>query len=425
MDPATPATAGDDAACAPSKVNASSLAGLRTGASDATAGGSLSITRVPDVTDTTHAFSPNDVKLSAGYGTVGICTGGSFPSGHTTTAYQAGITLATLVPELAPEVLARASEAGNDRIVLGVHYPLDIVGGRIDGEIALATRWSDAQFRTQVLEPARAELVSYLQRACGGTLGQCAARGTAYHDDPYGGATLPGGTAEVVTDRASALAVYQERLTYGFARTGLVDQAPSVPATAQALLLTTFPTLTDAQRTAVLAQTELPSGSPLDATGTADGSWERLDLAVAMSATVQRAADGSVRVISTGGAPQVLAPAAPAPATPAPAPAAPAPVATPATARFAVTVASRRSGRGARVTVRLSRALRHAASVRVRLSSGGRTVASATARVAAGGRTATVRVAPRRGTLARGRAYRVRVSFAAPGVRRSVSATGR
>jgi len=332
--------AGDDqAGCAPATVNSSSVAPNRVGKPYASADGSLDITRVAPQTDTTKEFSPNDVVLDAGYGTKGICTGGSFPSGHTTTAYQAGITLATLLPELAPEILARTSEAGNDRIVLGVHYPLDIMGGRIDGEAALAARWSDASYRTDVLEPARKELVSYLEAACGTTLSQCIAAEKPYQDDPYGGAAIPGGTAQVVSDRASAVKVYQERLTYGFATTGTTGLPASVPTGAENLLLTTFPTLTDAQRTAVLAQTEIASGFPLDQTGSANGSWERLDLAAATSATVAVAQDGSVRVVSTGGQARVLA-AAPTPApTPAPTtpvtpvtPVAPAPVSDPGTA---------------------------------------------------------------------------------------------
>ena len=66
---------------------------------------------------------------------------------------------------LAGSPLARASEAGNNRIVLGVHYALDIVGGRISGEVALASRWSDARFRKEVLNPARKELADRLRDA--------------------------------------------------------------------------------------------------------------------------------------------------------------------------------------------------------------------------------------------------------------------
>jgi membrane-associated phospholipid phosphatase len=281
--------------------DSASLASLRIGRSWADAAGDLRLYRVPDTIDDSHDFTTKDVPVSAGYDSPSTCTSGSFPSGHTTTAYQAGITLATLLPELAPEILARASEAGNDRIVLGVHYPLDIMGGRIDGEASVAARWSDAGYRRDVLQPARAELVHYLEKECGAALARCIARQTAYASDPYGGAAMPGGTAQQVTDRASAVSVFHERLTYGFAPTGPTSAAPSVPAGAAELLRTTFPTLSTAQRTSVLAQTELASGFPLDLTAADGPAWERLDLAAAMSATVEVHADGSVRVVATGG----------------------------------------------------------------------------------------------------------------------------
>jgi membrane-associated phospholipid phosphatase len=297
--------AGDDPACAPSNENGSSLHGIRAGRPWADAAGDLTTRRVPDVTDTTHEFSPHDVPLSAGYGTAGICTGGSFPSGHTTSAYEAGLTLATLLPRLAPEILARASEQANDRIVLGVHYPLDIMGGRIAGEAAIAARWSEPQYVSQVLAPARRELLTYLRGKCGGSIGRCIDHERPYRDNPYGGARMPGGTAQIVTNRASALKVFAQRLTYGFHRTGAAGRAPSVPAGAENLLLSTFPTLTDAQRTAVLAQTEIPSGFPLDGTGTG-GSWQRLNLAAAMSARVLVRRNSTVRVVSVGGLPTVV-----------------------------------------------------------------------------------------------------------------------
>lgn len=319
--------AGDEDACAPSKINGSSVTPNRLGKAWANPDGSLKITRLAPVVDTTHDFASSDVTLDAGYGSAGLCTGGSYPSGHTTTAYQAGITLATLLPELAPEILARTSEAGNNRIVLGVHYPLDIEGGRIAGQAALATRWSDAEFRTKALIPARTELVNYLQAECGDVLAKCIAKDTAYRDNPYGGKAIPGGTSQIVTDRSSAVKVYTERLDYGFAPTRTTGLAPSVPKDADNLLLTAFPDLTDAQRTQILAQTQSASGNILDLSGTSGGSWQRLNLAAATSATVRLNADGSVTVLSVGGPAKVIkagAPGSPSP-TPAPSGSAPAP----------------------------------------------------------------------------------------------------
>jgi hypothetical protein len=299
--PSDPAATGAD--CDPSQYNGSSLAGIRTGTSYADAKGDLNIQHVPDATDSTGIYNSGS-SVSAGYG--GYCTSPSFPSGHTTNAYLTGLTLATLLPQLAPDILARASEMGTDRVVLGVHYPLDVIGGRISGEAEVAARWADAQYRDAMILPAQQELVSYLQQQCGATLADCIKSQTPYQDDPFGGKAVPGGTAQIVTDEASALTAYRERLTYGFAQNGTPGRAPSVPAGASALLASTYPTLSDAQRTSVLAQTEIDSGYPLDQTGSANGSWQRLDLAAAMTATVQLQSDGSVHVTATGGVPQVV-----------------------------------------------------------------------------------------------------------------------
>ena len=167
-------------------------------------------------------------------------------------------------------------------------------------------RWSDAQYRHDVLLPAREELVKYLEKECGGTLAECIARQTPYEDNPYGGAAIPGGSAQIVNSEQSALSVYTERLTYTFPKSGTAGLPPSVPAKAANLLITAYPTLTPAQRTEVLAQTEIESGYPLDISS-GEGSWQRLNLAAAMSAKVELAANGTVQVVSSGGAAEVVA----------------------------------------------------------------------------------------------------------------------
>ncbi len=303
--------------CDPATVNAASLQANRVGTPYANAEGDLDIVRVAPQLDDTHEFTAADVELDGDY--EGLCTSGSFPSGHTTTAYQAGVTLATMLPELAPEILARASENGNDRLVLGVHSPLDIMGGRISGHASIAALWSSPDFVADSILPATAELRSYLEQQCGDTIAACAAEGDPYTNDPYGGSAMPGGTAQIVTDRASAVTVYEERMTYAFAPPGETGLAPAVPAGAENLLLTTFPGLSDEQRASVIAQTEIASGYALDTTPTGNGSWQRVDLAAATSATVQLEADGTVTVVAVGGDATVLPVPSPTP-TPTPVP---------------------------------------------------------------------------------------------------------
>ena len=54
----------------------------------------------------------------------------SFPSGHTTYGYTGAVLLAVLVPERYPEMMVRAAEYGNDRIIIGAHYAMDVIAGR-------------------------------------------------------------------------------------------------------------------------------------------------------------------------------------------------------------------------------------------------------------------------------------------------------
>ncbi len=205
----------------------------------------------------------------------GLRGNGSFPSGHTNHGYAQGTVLATLLPELGPQILARASEYGDNRLVLGFHYPLDVMGGRMAGQNVAQLRWSDPEFRV-LLEQARAELVAVLERGCGDEIEVCAQQQEQY---------LP-------TDQA--LAVYDERLTYGFPQVGEPGRAVDVPSGAEDLLRTAFPTLTGDQRRLVLAATAIDSGYALDVEGPAE--WQRVDLAAAMAADVVVNPDGTLTV---------------------------------------------------------------------------------------------------------------------------------
>ncbi len=54
----------------------------------------------------------------------------SFPSSHMAYAMTDSVLLGMLVPQLYQSMLVRASQMGESRIVVGVHYPLDIIGSR-------------------------------------------------------------------------------------------------------------------------------------------------------------------------------------------------------------------------------------------------------------------------------------------------------
>ena len=57
----------------------------------------------------------------------------SFPSGPTATSFACATVLAVLVPRAAPAFYVLALAIGYSRIYVGVHWPLDVVGGAVVG----------------------------------------------------------------------------------------------------------------------------------------------------------------------------------------------------------------------------------------------------------------------------------------------------
>jgi undecaprenyl-diphosphatase len=62
----------------------------------------------------------------------------SFPSGHAATSFAAATVLTVAVPRAAPVWFLLAVAVAFSRVYIGVHYPLDIVGGAVLGA-AIAT----------------------------------------------------------------------------------------------------------------------------------------------------------------------------------------------------------------------------------------------------------------------------------------------
>lgn len=224
----------------------------------------------------------------------------SYPSGHTTGAYSWGIALAGMIPELAPQIMARTSEAGNNRIVLGVHYPLDIMGGRIGASAQNGQYWHN-EFASSIV-PASRQLRDYLVSRCaadghGTTLAACIANTKASGSGGYTNDFLDPVATEPVVDQASAVRVYTARLTYTFPKDTAQSGADFVaPRGAADVLRLAYPELHADQRNAILKATALDSGYPL--WQSSDG-WQRINWAKALCARVTLDKHGDVAKVET------------------------------------------------------------------------------------------------------------------------------
>ncbi|KFX22099.1 acid phosphatase [Pectobacterium betavasculorum] len=191
-------------------------------------------------------------------------SGGAFPSGHTNTGYTDALLLAEMIPERFVPLIDRGARYGYSRVVLGVHYPLDVIGSRMIAERNVAHYLNDPQYR-RLFEQAKAELRSALEKACGTTLSACA-RNTP-QDDPYA-------APEMKT-------FYHYTMTYGLPAQPAAASTVSVPEGAEVLLDAVLPQLSAAQRKSLMVKTALADGYPLSGAPGDKGTqnfWQRLNL---------------------------------------------------------------------------------------------------------------------------------------------------
>jgi acid phosphatase (class A) len=81
----------------------------------------------------------------------------AYPSGHSTMAYAMAVVLASLLPEKAPAIMARAADYAENRLVCGMHRRRDIQSGQVLGTVVAELLLRKPRFRKK-FEAARSEL---------------------------------------------------------------------------------------------------------------------------------------------------------------------------------------------------------------------------------------------------------------------------
>jgi hypothetical protein len=203
----------------------------------------------------------------------------SYPSGHTTYGYTGAVLLAVLVPERYAQMIARGAEYGNDRIIMGAHYAMDVMGGRTlalydmahllandPAYMGLSVRGAAPikDFQSAV-KTARAELLAALQSGCGSTIESCAKEDTGRFNNSAADEAFYD-----VTQTYSLPVVYPKNA-------GVLEDVEKLAPKAGYLLTEAFPSLSLEQADKILTETEGPGGGFLD-NGSEFGVYSRLNL---------------------------------------------------------------------------------------------------------------------------------------------------
>jgi hypothetical protein len=210
----------------------------------------------------------------------------SFPSGHSTYAYTEALLLGYMVPERFPQMVVRAGEYGNDRIVLGAHYAMDIIAGRTLSLYDLAHLLAnDPQYLGLTLKghdsiPAPEQPVSDFQAALASA--QTDARAALEQQTGMSVGAAADKDDSRFSHPAAMLKFYEYTMNYGLpavypAQAGHEEDVLTRAPEAGYLLTTAYPQLSLVQADDILTQTEAPGGGFLD-NGSEFGIYSRLDL---------------------------------------------------------------------------------------------------------------------------------------------------
>ena len=191
-------------------------------------------------------------------------TDGGFISGHAAEATRDAVAMAYVLPERFQEIVSRGLELGENRILAGMHSPLDVIGGRIQAQAAAV-----ASIATGANAPGKAAAYAQAHTALMAAVG--ASSPSALNAYAHSQTSADDRFADHAVNKAN----YLKRLTYGFSQIADATKPAVVPKGAEVLLETRLPYLDATQRRVVLKTTALPSGYP--AMDDAEG-WGRLNL---------------------------------------------------------------------------------------------------------------------------------------------------
>jgi hypothetical protein len=206
----------------------------------------------------------------------------SFPSGHTTYGYTGALILAVLVPERYSQMVTRGAEYGNDRIIMGAHYTMDVLGGRTLALYDMAHLLAnDPAYVGQKLKnlpmikdfqaavkQARTDMITELEKGCGNKIAVCASEDIGRFSNESANNTFYASTQ-----------TYNLPVVYPKCASSVEDVGKLAPE-AGYLLTAAFPTLTLEQANTILTETEGPGGGFLD-DGSSFGVYSRLNLYLA------------------------------------------------------------------------------------------------------------------------------------------------
>jgi len=207
----------------------------------------------------------------------------AYPSGHANAGTLCALAYAYAFPVRFSELVFRGSQLGENRIVSGMHSPVDVIGGNMMALAIACAALAQPDIASNA-EKAVSKMYEFFGAKADGAGMSLLEYARSKVDRPTGYVNGEWINTKVFNnnyydDRDRIKKLYRSRLTYGFSQdSAKVGQDPIVPKGAEVILKSRFPYLTDMQRRVVLYTTEIPSGYKiLDKTN----GWGRIDLLAA------------------------------------------------------------------------------------------------------------------------------------------------